>query len=300
MNRVRLHQGRPRGAARPRRHLHERHRRDDRSRRLADDLLPHPRRPAVLLRHLLPQTAVPATAGRGRPTPGATGATRSSRPPSQIAGELRRMAAGHSRRRAGDHRSRCAITPSRPSCATRTPRAAGSVARRSSRPRRCWRRCCAPTSAPRSPVPLAAVRRTCEAMARGGIYDQLAGGFARYSVDADWVVPHFEKMLYDNALLLRVYAHWARRTGDPLARRVAAETAAFLIDDLAERRHVHLVAGRRRRRSRGLHLRVDAADNCAKSSAMTTAIGRQRFSRSPTQGTLRARDIGAATARRSR
>ena len=85
-----------------------------------------------------------------------------------------------------------------------------------------------------SPVPLGTVRRTCAAMARGGIYDQLAGGFARYSVDADWVVPHFEKMLYDNALLLRVYAHWARRTDDPLARRVAAETAAFLIRDLAD------------------------------------------------------------------
>ena len=86
----------------------------------------------------------------------------------------------------------------------------------------------------RSPVPLAAVARTGAAMARGGIYDQLAGGFARYSVDADWVVPHFEKMLYDNALLLRAYAHWARRTGDPLARRVAAQTAAFLINDLAD------------------------------------------------------------------
>ncbi|WP_197415297.1 thioredoxin domain-containing protein [Mycobacterium sp. M26] len=85
-----------------------------------------------------------------------------------------------------------------------------------------------------SPVPLAAVARTAVAMARGGIYDQLAGGFARYSVDTDWVVPHFEKMLYDNALLLRAYAHLARRTGDPLARRVAAETAAFLINDLAE------------------------------------------------------------------
>jgi uncharacterized protein YyaL (SSP411 family) len=71
-------------------------------------------------------------------------------------------------------------------------------------------------------------------MARGGIYDQLAGGFARYSVDNAWVVPHFEKMLYDNALLLRVYAHWARRTGDPLARRVAAQTAGFLLDELAE------------------------------------------------------------------
>ena len=85
-----------------------------------------------------------------------------------------------------------------------------------------------------SPVPLATVRRCASAMARGGIYDQLAGGFARYSVDADWVVPHFEKMLYDNALLLRVYAHWARRTADPLARRVAAETAAFLLDDLGD------------------------------------------------------------------
>ena len=79
---------------------------------------------------------------------------------------------------------------------------------------------------------LAMVRRTCEAMARGGMYDQLGGGFARYAVDADWVVPHFEKMLYDNALLLRVYAHLWRATGDPLARRVAEETADFLLRDL--------------------------------------------------------------------
>ncbi|CRZ18336.1 thioredoxin domain-containing protein [Mycolicibacterium neworleansense] len=79
---------------------------------------------------------------------------------------------------------------------------------------------------------LAAVQRTCSAMARGGIYDQLAGGFARYSVDPHWVVPHFEKMLYDNALLLRAYAHLARRTGDPLARRIADETAAFIGSDL--------------------------------------------------------------------
>lgn len=85
-----------------------------------------------------------------------------------------------------------------------------------------------------SDAALDTVARTCAAMARGGIYDQLAGGFARYSVDPDWVVPHFEKMLYDNALLLRAYAHWARRTADPLARRIAAETAAFLINDLAD------------------------------------------------------------------
>ena len=79
---------------------------------------------------------------------------------------------------------------------------------------------------------LSMARRTCEAMARGGIYDQLAGGFARYSVDADWVVPHFEKMLYDNAQLLRIHAHLWRATGDQLARRIAYETADFIIRDL--------------------------------------------------------------------
>ncbi|HZV24850.1 MAG TPA: thioredoxin domain-containing protein [Acidothermaceae bacterium] len=73
---------------------------------------------------------------------------------------------------------------------------------------------------------------TCTAMARGGMYDQLAGGFARYSVDNAWVVPHFEKMLYDNAQLVRIYAHWWRATGSPLARRIAIETAQFMIDDL--------------------------------------------------------------------
>ncbi|MEU4699653.1 thioredoxin domain-containing protein [Nonomuraea dietziae] len=74
--------------------------------------------------------------------------------------------------------------------------------------------------------------RTLEAMARGGIYDQLGGGFARYSVDAEWVVPHFEKMLYDNALLLRVYTHWWKATGAPLARRVALETADWLLREM--------------------------------------------------------------------
>jgi hypothetical protein len=79
---------------------------------------------------------------------------------------------------------------------------------------------------------LALVTGTAQAMARGGMYDQLGGGFARYSVDAGWVVPHFEKMLYDNALLARVYAHLWRRTGDPLARRVARETCAWMIREL--------------------------------------------------------------------
>jgi uncharacterized protein len=79
---------------------------------------------------------------------------------------------------------------------------------------------------------LAMAGETCEAMARGGMYDQLGGGFARYSVDATWTVPHFEKMLYDNALLARVYTHLWRRTGSALARRAAEETCEFLLRDL--------------------------------------------------------------------
>jgi uncharacterized protein YyaL (SSP411 family) len=83
-----------------------------------------------------------------------------------------------------------------------------------------------------SDADLEIVRHTAEQMARGGIYDQLAGGFARYAVDTTWTVPHFEKMLYDNALLLRVYTQLWRLTGDPFARRIADETAAFLLRDL--------------------------------------------------------------------
>ncbi len=76
------------------------------------------------------------------------------------------------------------------------------------------------------------VTTTCDAMARGGIYDQLAGGFARYGVDRFWRVPHFEKMLYDNAQLLRIYLHLSRATDSLLAERVAGETARFIIDEL--------------------------------------------------------------------
>jgi uncharacterized protein YyaL (SSP411 family) len=76
------------------------------------------------------------------------------------------------------------------------------------------------------------VDATCQAMARGGMYDQLGGGFARYSVDRDWVVPHFEKMLYDNAQLLGVYTRWWRQTGNAVCARVARETADFLLAEL--------------------------------------------------------------------
>jgi uncharacterized protein len=83
-----------------------------------------------------------------------------------------------------------------------------------------------------APTALAMTEATAEAMARGGMYDQLGGGFARYSVDSAWVVPHFEKMLYDNALLARVYAHLWRRTGSGLARRVALDTCDWMVREL--------------------------------------------------------------------
>jgi uncharacterized protein len=74
--------------------------------------------------------------------------------------------------------------------------------------------------------------RTFRAMADSGMYDQLEGGFARYSVDAGWVVPHFEKMLYDNALLARAYLHWWRLTGEDAGRRIAVETCEWMVGTL--------------------------------------------------------------------
>ncbi len=79
-----------------------------------------------------------------------------------------------------------------------------------------------------SPRALAMAERTLEKMAHGGIYDQLGGGFHRYSVDAVWLVPHFEKMLYDNAQLARVYLRAYQATGTPLYRRVAEETLRYV------------------------------------------------------------------------
>ncbi|MGH8929071.1 MAG: thioredoxin domain-containing protein [Egibacteraceae bacterium] len=77
-----------------------------------------------------------------------------------------------------------------------------------------------------------AATHTLEAMARGGIYDQIGGGFARYSVDDRWLVPHFEKMLYDNALLLRAYLHAYQVTSQGVFRRVAVETADYLLREM--------------------------------------------------------------------
>src|SRR5439155_770975 len=77
-----------------------------------------------------------------------------------------------------------------------------------------------------------AFQRVLGAMAAGGIYDQLGGGFHRYSVDERWLVPHFEKMLYDNALLVRAYLDAWQLTHDAALRRVAEETLAFVLREM--------------------------------------------------------------------
>ena len=82
------------------------------------------------------------------------------------------------------------------------------------------------------PAVLSMVTQTLVAMAYGGLYDQLGGGFHRYAVDAHWVVPHFEKMLYDNAQLARVYLHAWQVTGNPLFRSVVEETLDYVVREM--------------------------------------------------------------------
>ncbi|HWD10171.1 MAG TPA: thioredoxin domain-containing protein, partial [Actinomycetota bacterium] len=78
------------------------------------------------------------------------------------------------------------------------------------------------------------VELTLATMARQGIYDQLGGGFHRYAVDRAWLVPHFEKMLYDNAQLARLYTHAWQAWNRPLYRRIALETLHYLLRDLSD------------------------------------------------------------------
>jgi len=78
------------------------------------------------------------------------------------------------------------------------------------------------------------IEHTARKMSEGGMYDQLGGGFHRYSVDAKWLVPHFEKMLYDNALLSRMYLHLYQVTKNPDARRIAEETLDYVVREMTD------------------------------------------------------------------
>ena len=149
------------------------------------------------------------------------------------------------------------MPPPRASVPASTPCTAGSAALRSSRRPmalefllRSWRRS-------GDPAILAMVTRTLDAMADGGINDQLGGGFARYSTDAHWLVPHFEKMLYDNALLAHAYLEGYRATGNERYAQVARATLDFMLAELLHRRRrLRLGARRRQRGRRGPLLRL--------------------------------------------
>ena len=84
------------------------------------------------------------------------------------------------------------------------------------------------------PQSLEMVELTLRKMAEGGIYDQIGGGFHRYSTDTYWMVPHFEKMLYDNALLVQLYVHAFQATGNPLYRRIVEETLDYVVREMTD------------------------------------------------------------------
>ena len=112
------------------------------------------------------------------------------------------------------------------------PRTAASARRRSFRIRWTCACCCAAGSASTIRKPCEMVRITLDHMAMGGIYDHLGGGFARYSTDERWLVPHFEKMLYDNALLVPCYLEAFQATGEPFYREIAEETLGWVLREM--------------------------------------------------------------------
>ncbi|MEJ7716967.1 MAG: hypothetical protein WKF31_03035 [Thermoleophilaceae bacterium] len=169
---------------------------------------------ALLRGHLLPARAAPrhaelAAGARGRDArPGAIAVTRSVRAASGIAERLQ----GGATLAAVDGADRRARRSTPPSTALAGAYDAGlrRLRRRAQVPARLGDRV---PAAPRRDGEHVARATLDAAMASGGIYDQVGGGFARYAVDADWLVPHFEKMLYDNALLARAYLHGWQVTG---------------------------------------------------------------------------------------
>ena len=216
---------------------------------------------------------------------GATGGTTSRR---RRSGSSARSAAPRGSRPATSRsRRRCSTPPSAASRATTSRPSAASGRRRSSRRRRRSSSCCAEAAH----EALGMVRRTLDGMAAGGLYDVVGGGFHRYSVDARWVVPHFEKMLYDNALLTSAYLHAWVVTATSATATIVEETVDYLLREmlLAERR-ARLRAGRRHRRRRGadVHWTADGVGRA-----------RARRSRCSSRSSTAARSCAASSTRRT-
>ena len=295
---LRVHQGRPRGAARRRRDLHGRAPGDDRPGRLAAERLRHARAGAVLRRHLLPAAlaAGHARAGPRCSTPwperGPSSATRSATGAERIVEHLNAPA----RLRASEQAPpETLLADAEQAIRAHFDDVHGGFGG-------------APKFPPHSTLEFLLGERetemslaTLRAMARGGIHDQIGGGFARYTVDATWTVPHFEKMLYDNALLARAYLHgWLRSRGDGgAARDVRGHARLGAARDARARGRLLLRARRRLRGRRGQVLRLDARSR----SRPCSATGRPRrcaSGASRPRGTSRARTSSSRDGTRAR
>ena len=271
--------------------------------RLADDGLPDARRAAVLRGHVLPARAAARPAELPQLLHAIAEAWRERRDDlEEQAARLVAALGGAARLEAGD--AELSAGAARRGRARARARLRARVrrlrhARRSSRRRRRSSCCSAAAGRRRS----AMVRRTLDGMAAGGLYDVVGGGFHRYSVDARWLVPHFEKMLYDNALLASAYLHAWVVTGEERYRSVVEETIDYLLREmrLPERR-VRLRAGRGHRRRRGAHVHLDArgvggarARPDAAPALRARPVDRPRRARRRTSGAA-ARDPGRAAA----
>ena len=234
---------------------------DDRVGRLADERVADAVARAVLRRHLLSADVAMGTARLRRGPRGdcarlarrARQGRSSPRRPSSSACALWASAGGNPVV-PGDRRAGRRGRTSSPRRSTRG--AAGSATRRSFRGRASCCSCCASTRRTGDETARDMVLVTLRAMALGGMRDHIGGGFHRYSVDGDWRVPHFEKMLYDQAQLVLAYVEAAQLTGDPFFADVAADTLAYVRRDLRRSRRRLLFGRGRRQRPAGAGRRV--------------------------------------------
>ena len=241
--RVRVDQGRSRGAAGRRSGLHDVRAGDDRRRRLADERVAHARPAAVLRRHLLPAGRPMGPARLSRRARSRSRARGARSAPSvlqsagQITARLTEIAGARGEALADEAPGETALAATlRQFKSSFDGGAAASATRRSFRGRASCCSSCASTRAPRDEPAREMVLATLRAMALGGMRDHIGGGFHRYSVDGDWRVPHFEKMLYDQAQLVLAYLEAAQVSGDPFFAQIAEDTLQYVGRDLTDER----------------------------------------------------------------
>ena len=272
---VRQREGRPRGTTRRRRGLHAGGAGAHRSRRLAHERVVHAGRPSLLRRHLLPERgsardAVVRHGVRGRRGGVARAARRGARARGPQLTEAIDEQVMRPRRAGRPRRPNCCARPTTTSSPQFEPNY-GGFGRAPKFPQAMTLEfLCAPTTATRRRQTLEMITTTLDAMAAGGMYDQIGGGFARYSTDDYWLVPHFEKMLYDNALLTRAYLHAFLVTGEaavPARRR--GDDRVRAARPPPPRGRLLLRRGRRLRRDRRQVLPVDARRDRRRCAATT-------------------------------